>query len=78
MTTAEPLSHDKRQAPSPGVVHDPVCGMTVETAKARHRVEHAGQSYSFCSARCREKFVSDPARYIVSSPPGRGRSSAGR
>jgi Cu+-exporting ATPase len=49
-------------------VHDPVCGMTVDPAKARHRAEHAGQSYFFCGAKCREKFEADPARYIITSP----------
>ena len=34
------------------------------THRAQHRAEHAGHSYVFCSARCREKFTADPARYI--------------
>ena len=29
---------------------DPVCGMTVDPATARHRAEHDGQTYYFCSA----------------------------
>ena len=76
MTTAEPLSHDKRQAPSPGVVHDPVCGMMLEPDRAKHRAEHAGHSYFFCSAKCREKFTAEPARYVVSSPHGRSLAPA--
>jgi len=46
--------------------------MTVDPAKAKHCAEHAGHSYVFCSARCREKFAADPARYVVSSPDRRG------
>ena len=46
--------------------------MVVEPEEARHRAEHAGQSYFFCSAKCREKFAADPARYVVSSPDRRG------
>jgi Cu+-exporting ATPase len=43
---------------------DPVCGMTV-TIKPDSRVaEHAGQTYYFCSAKCREKFVAEPAGYV--------------
>jgi Cu+-exporting ATPase len=45
--------------------------MTVDLAKAKHRAEHADHSYVFCSARCREKFNADPARYLVSPPQGR-------
>jgi xanthine dehydrogenase accessory factor len=43
---------------------DPVCGMTVVVATARHRAEHAGRTYFFCNARCREKFLLTPERYL--------------
>ncbi len=43
---------------------DPVCGMTVDPARARHRFEHAGQTFIFCSQRCQEKFAAEPARYL--------------
>ncbi|MGH8428261.1 MAG: heavy metal translocating P-type ATPase [Gammaproteobacteria bacterium] len=43
---------------------DPVCGMTVEPATAKHRHEHDGKTYYFCSASCREKFVADPLRFL--------------
>jgi len=49
-----------------------VCGMTVDPATAKHHTEHAGHSYFFCSARCREEFTAEPARYIVSSGDRRG------
>ncbi|OOG63274.1 copper-translocating P-type ATPase [Rhodanobacter sp. B04] len=39
---------------------DPVCGMTVDPRTAKHRAEHAGHTYHFCAARCRERFVDDP------------------
>ena len=42
---------------------DPVCGMSVSTDGARHRVEHGGHTWYFCGASCREKFVADPAAY---------------
>jgi Cu+-exporting ATPase len=45
-------------------VKDPVCGMTVDPATAAHRADHDGETYYFCSAGCREKFVADPARYL--------------
>lgn len=42
---------------------DPVCGMKVDPAKARHRAEHDGKTFYFCSERCRTKFAEDPAKY---------------
>jgi YHS domain-containing protein len=42
---------------------DPVCGMTVETAKAKSAV-HDGHVYYFCSQNCREKFEANPASYL--------------
>jgi Cu+-exporting ATPase len=50
--------------PPQGHARDPVCGMAVNPATARNTAEHAGASYYFCSSRCREKFVAEPARYL--------------
>ena len=41
-------------------VRDPICGMTVDPASAKHRVEHAGSTYHFCCAGCADKFRRDP------------------
>jgi len=49
-----------------------VCGMTIDPAKAKHRAQHAGHSYFFCSAKCREKFAAEPARYVS---PARARAA---
>ncbi|NMW24294.1 YHS domain-containing protein, partial [Rhodanobacter denitrificans] len=49
-------------------VKDPVCGMTVDPQTAKHRAEHEGHTYHFCSARCREKFVADPSAYLEDRP----------
>jgi Cu+-exporting ATPase len=45
-------------------VKDPVCGMEVETANAAGRTEHKGQTYSFCSTKCKEKFDLNPEQYL--------------
>lgn len=45
---------------------DPVCGMRVSIAGARHTAEVAGVSYYFCCAGCRTKFLADSARYLSS------------
>ena len=52
-----------------GMAKDPVCGMTVDPQATAHHAEHAGHAYHFCSARCREKFVADPAAYPGERPP---------
>jgi len=44
---------------------DPVCGMTVDPATAKHRRQHAGQTYSFCCPGCAEKFQADPQKYLA-------------
>jgi len=46
------------------VVKDPVCGMDVDPHTAKHRAGHNGQTYYFCSARCRERFVAEPIQYL--------------
>jgi YHS domain-containing protein len=56
---------------SPHTARDPVCGMDVDTRSAKHHAEHCGQSYYFCSASCRAKFVKDPAADEQSTPPPR-------
>ena len=43
---------------------DPICGMSVDVATARHKTEYAGGEYYFCNPRCREKFLAEPARWI--------------
>jgi Cu+-exporting ATPase len=50
-------------------VIDPVCGMTVDPHAARHRAEHRGHSYYFCSAGCRTKFANDPQKYLGDREP---------
>ncbi len=38
--------------------------MTVVPATARHHAEHAGRRFVFCGARCRERFIAEPARFL--------------
>jgi Cu+-exporting ATPase len=49
---------------------DPVCGMTVNPHTTKHRVEHRGHTYHFCSAGCRTKFANDPQKYLGKREPG--------
>jgi YHS domain-containing protein len=43
-------------------VTDPVCGMTVDPVTALS-VENDGRQVHFCSERCRDRFVADPAKF---------------
>jgi Cu+-exporting ATPase len=53
------------QAGSAHLAKDPVCGMDVDPHTAKHRADHSGRTYYFCSARCRERFVADPTKFLA-------------
>jgi xanthine dehydrogenase accessory factor len=73
---AELVQHhrgDKGEAPAgvpapPAAALDPICGMTVEIAGARHRSEAAGRTTYFCCLACKETFEQDPRRYLAQPP----------
>ena len=44
---------------------DPVCGMSVDPARAKATHEHDGKTYYFCCPGCKEKFKADPAKYLA-------------
>src|SRR5437879_1968153 len=44
---------------------DPVCGMTVDSAKAAGHFEHKGTTYHFCSHGCLHAFSADPEKYLT-------------
>jgi Cu+-exporting ATPase len=48
---------------------DPVCGMTVEPARAKATHQHAGKTYYFCCRGCQEKFSAEPAKYLLPKSP---------
>lgn len=57
-------------APAPAVplqAIDPICGMTVEIAGARHTAEHAGLTWYFCCSGCRERFLAAPERHAAAA-----------
>ncbi len=59
-----PGAHGPGSAHQVTPLHDPVCGMAV-SGDSPYRVEHAGATQVFCSARCLEKFVAEPDRYLA-------------
>jgi Cu+-exporting ATPase len=48
---------------------DPVCGMRVDPATAKHRFAYQGQDYFFCGARCRERFEAEPEKFLQAREP---------
>jgi Cu+-exporting ATPase len=56
--------------------HDPVCGMTVDPARAQATVEHAGKTYYFCSSSCAVRFRASPEKYMDSMSHGQQRPPA--
>jgi P-type Cu+ transporter len=53
----------------PGKAIDPVCGMTVDIATAKHTHVHRGKTWYFCNPDCRDKFVTNPGRYAAPARP---------
>ncbi|HEY0795620.1 MAG TPA: heavy metal-binding domain-containing protein, partial [Acidisarcina sp.] len=49
------------QVPPP--IIDPVCGMTVDPAKAKNKAYFKGKTFYFCGASCLKKYEADPARF---------------
>jgi len=58
-TPAKPLALAER---------DPVCGMDVNPATAKHVHEYEGKKYYFCSAGCVDKFKASPEKYLPAQP----------
>jgi P-type Cu+ transporter len=48
---------------------DPVCGMRVDPATAKHRTSYKNQDYFFCSGRCRERFEAEPEKFLQPKQP---------
>lgn len=49
---------------------DPVCGMTVDTERAKHKAVYRGRIYCFCSERCKKAFERNPESYLEGGPRG--------
>lgn len=47
---------------------DPVCGMVISHLTAAATCEYNGRTYYFCADVCRDKFESDPEKYLSKRP----------
>jgi xanthine dehydrogenase accessory factor len=52
-----------------GQATDPVCGMSVSAGPDALTLVHAGVTYYFCRAACRQAFEKDPAAHTVADVP---------
>ena len=69
---------DHAHAPAPATTtKDPVCGMTVDPAKAL-AFQHEGATWYFCCGGCRDRFAANPGKYLAppSSVPAAARGAA--
>jgi len=61
---ADPVKYLSAQPVDTKTATDPVCGMEVDPVTSKHRFDHAGTTYHFCSAGCRTKFSASPESYL--------------
>ena len=70
MAAADGPSTDHRhRTPAATGERDPVCGMAIEPASAKHCSARTGKIYYFCSRSCLEKFEVEPERYLPRHRP---------
>jgi Cu+-exporting ATPase len=67
------MSEHTQDIPGPSHAHgkpeiDPICGMTVDPAKAAGQYNHKGTTYYFCGTSCLERFRADPERALSKKP----------
>jgi Cu+-exporting ATPase len=58
---------ERRADQGTSLVKDPVCGMDVDPVASKHRVQHGGETFYFCSEHCQARFESSPEKYL--DPP---------
>ena len=64
-----PTPNPEPSNPEPGAKQlDPVCGMTVDPARAAGHVDYKGTTYYFCGKGCVAKFTADPERFLSPKP----------
>jgi len=44
---------------------DPICGMSVDTNKAKHISQYQEATYYFCCASCKQAFENEPDKYVT-------------
>lgn len=63
--------HSRESSAAPAQANfaiDPVCGMRVDTAKARATRGYKDKAYYFCCEGCAKKFADEPEEYLAARP----------
>jgi Cu+-exporting ATPase len=50
-------------------VTDPVCGMTIDPARAAGNAVFQGETFHFCAASCKAAFEAAPQQYVAQPEP---------
>ena len=58
------MTYEHQHQPAAATVVDPVCGMTIDPARAVGTSQYRGETIYFCSPRCKEKFDANPAAFM--------------
>ncbi|MEO8379153.1 MAG: heavy metal translocating P-type ATPase [Acidobacteriota bacterium] len=59
---------NNQSTPNAATALDPVCGMTIDPARAAGFSEHGGETSYFCSLSCKTKFDANPGAYTSKAP----------
>jgi xanthine dehydrogenase accessory factor len=54
---------EEPHAAVPEEATDPICGMSVNTARAKHTSDYKGARFYFCCAACKQTFDQQPEKY---------------
>ena len=57
-------------------MQDPVCGMQATIESKGGTAQWQGETYAFCSDKCRVKFVADPESFLNPEPPSADAAAA--
>jgi len=62
-------NHTTETPRSSNTALDPVCGMTVDPAKARGSAVYRGKNYYFCGPGCAQRFTAAPEKFVDAPVP---------
>jgi len=43
---------------------DPVCGVVLNEKRTRYKMSYDGETYYFCSVKCKKKFKRNPSKFV--------------
>jgi Cu+-exporting ATPase len=46
------------------MARDPVCGVVLDERTFRFKITHGGETYYFCSVKCKKRFKRNPKKFV--------------